>query len=720
MLQQTAVASSVDIGALLSSEYDEEFSESGDFSVSGAFSDASGLTPAADRSGGVSFAPTSMAQRGIELSEAEREQRRERKRDADAIQKLRDENEALRRAAAAAENQATQELKAYRTQVEAVHTRSRAELGELRSKLTALQAERPAGRQKLSSTKADFAQLLIDGPRYEALRKCHEEDISVVEHVQMRVYDLLLAAERKAAVALATSGASVGAGSSAAAGGGASALLNADAAAREALTVKLTEASARAQQKSAEAEEARKEARELRAEALAAAKRPEGVVRERLAMAEERLAALTASAEEKDARLGELKAEAARASRAAEEASASASYLTQDKEYLRVQVKSLEERLATSESRLAKEEGTAAELKSELARAKEHAMHASKEHAEEYASKLQAEMERWQLTSKAAHDATFDAHLAAVNTHKDSREMALADADKWQTRYAELKREHDASILQAAEAAGKAEAGQAELRAECKLKVFEAERLRMQCEQAFLTARQAQVDADARAEKLDVLKAEYYALKTSSATRLATLEAANTALTERVGTYERLEEELDGAVLQSGAIAAYEGDGGAGGGGAGGNAPLIRVPSSAQRRMQQCLGLAKDVLSAQKRAETAEAALLAQKGEVERLDGMVSEMQRRLRSAGQPQNYLAEQVELADARRVEAEAAAQKLAAELGQASETLAATREQNEQLLRDLESLLSQRGSLDVLRATLTRLLPPELAPSLVPSSA
>ena len=181
LLQQTAVASSVDIGALLSSEYDEEFSESGDFSVSGAFSDASGLTPAADRSGGVSFAPTSMAQRGIELSEAEREQRRERKRDADAIQKLRDENEALRRAAAAAENQATQELKAYRTQVEAVHTRSRAELGELRSKLTALQAERPAGRQKLSSTKADFAQLLIDGPRYEALRKCHEEDISVVD-----------------------------------------------------------------------------------------------------------------------------------------------------------------------------------------------------------------------------------------------------------------------------------------------------------------------------------------------------------------------------------------------------------------------------------------------------------------------------------------------------------------------------------------------------------
>ena len=43
--------------------------------------------------------------------------------------------------------------------------------------------------------------------------------------------------------------------------------------------------------------------------------------------------------------------------------------------------------------------------------------------------------------------------------------MALADADKWHTRYNELRREYDANMLGAAEAAGRAEVGLAELRA---------------------------------------------------------------------------------------------------------------------------------------------------------------------------------------------------------------------------------------------------------------
>ena len=93
-------------------------------------------------------------------------------------------------------------------------------------------------------------------------------------------------------------------------------------------------------------------------------------------------------------------------------------YLTQDKEYLKVQVRSLEERLTTADARLAKEEGEMLELKAELSRAKEAQVVSSKEHAEEYAAKLQIEMQRWQMTHKAAQDAAMDAHLAAVNNHK--------------------------------------------------------------------------------------------------------------------------------------------------------------------------------------------------------------------------------------------------------------------------------------------------------------
>ena len=76
------------------------------------------------------------------------------------------------------------------------------------------------------------------------------------------------------------------------------------------------------------------------------------------------------------------------------------------------------------------------------------------------------------------------------------------------------------------------------------------------------------------------------------------------------------------------------------------------------------------------------------------------------------------QVELAEARRLEAEAQLVAQREALTRQATDLEAARAQNEQLLRDLELLLSQRGSLDALRGTLTQLLPPELAPALAPA--
>lgn len=420
LLRATAVSTSIDVSALLSSEYDEdEDSPLLDTSADLSMSDASGLTPAGDR------APLhgALAAKGLELSDLEREQRRERKRDSDAMQQLREENQAIRRAAANAEARASEELKVYRAQIEAAHARSRTELGELRAKLESLQGGMSASKHKLSDSKADFAQLLIDGPKYDVLRRRNEEDVSVVEHVQMRVYDLLQAAERKGSAA----------GTATVASGGQQ-QHPAETAAREALQVRLAEVQARAQQKAAEAEEAKAEAKSLRAAAAAAAASPEGVVRGKLQVAEERLAQLTASIAEKDAKLAELKAEASRSARSAEESSAQVGYLTQDKEYLKVQVRSLEERLSTADARLAKEEGEMLELKAELSRAKQGQLESSKEHAEEYAAKLQVEMQRWQMTHKTAQDAAMEAHLAAVNTHKCApahRPRCSLDANSW-------------------------------------------------------------------------------------------------------------------------------------------------------------------------------------------------------------------------------------------------------------------------------------------------
>ena len=740
LLATTHLTSQVDIKQLLSSEYDSSVEDGAPSSMEES-SSPWGKAAAMLESPSDEYEPSSvrtlggklqgaLAARNAELSELEKLYRKERRRDREAIRQLRGDNEALQRTTAAAQTRATGELRAYRLSVEAVHARSRAELDELRSQLQALQQEVPTLRAALAASKSDFAQLSVDAPTYEVLRKRPSDELSVVEHVQMRVFDLVAAAERRGAVsaaaapALSTSAHAVASASSssaaAAAGappeasGGSWALRQVEAAAQDALTARLNEANARAEQRHAEAEEARAECRRLRQEAMIAAATPEGQARSEMNAARKQVAELQAVVADAKERAASASAERDRGVRRATEAEATCAFLTQDKEYLKTQVASLEERASAAEQRVAKKDAALAELKAELSMAKQELLANARGAAEEFAVRLESERQRWERHAEASQHAHGEAHQMSLSTHKDARELALAEADKWQTRYVQLQREHDSTVREAAEASGRAHAQSAELRAECKLRAFEAERLRMQAEGAVVSARQSQVDFEAASQKLEVLRAEYYRLQSASAAKVATLEASHAALSERVGTYERLEEQLDQAVLQLGA-AAYE---------TGSGAPVpstavqpfLRVPSSSQRRMEQCLGLARDLVSAQRRAAEAEAQRATATAEQTRLQGVVAELQRRVHAtAGSTQGYLADQLEQAEKARMELEARTASLQQQLVEHADALAGARQQNELLLRDLESLLSQRGSLDALRTTLSRLLPAELAPAI-----
>ena len=205
LLASTQVTTAVDVRALLSEEYSSETDEplgdsfadsAADGGLSGDEDEASGMPS------GLKWNETTGV-RASAVEELERNVRRERMRDSETIRKLRDDNEALRRAAAAAQSRAAAELRTYRSSVEAVHARSRAELDELRSKQESLHAELPALRQRLAAGKAEFGKLIIEPAQYEALRRRPMEELSVVEDVQLRVHELLVASERKAATVLA-------------------------------------------------------------------------------------------------------------------------------------------------------------------------------------------------------------------------------------------------------------------------------------------------------------------------------------------------------------------------------------------------------------------------------------------------------------------------------------------------------------------------------------
>ena len=443
ILAATQLSSAVDVSALLSSEYDSE-GETASSPMETSFDSPVGgsgrrrqLSPGAESDDEPSLAERglggqlqgALAQRGAEIEELERQHRRERRRDADTIQQLRADNEALQRQLSAARGRAAEELQAYRASVDAAQARSRAELDELGAQLVALQAEVPALRRKLAASKAEFGALVVDGPQYNLLRKCAEEELSVVEHVQMRVHEIL--------DARAASHASRASGSAPSSSMGApSAQLQVEVAAREALSARLSEANARCEQRAAEAEEARSECRQLRRQLEDATATPEGRARAELLVATERLQAATAAEEEARSKLSAARREAEGAQKVAADAETRVGFLLKDKEFLSVQVRALEERHAASEARLAKRDSAIAELKGELARANEQAVSSTRGQAEEYSLRLQQEMERWTAQARTAQGAASEAHSSALITQRDARELALADADKCAQRHA--------------------------------------------------------------------------------------------------------------------------------------------------------------------------------------------------------------------------------------------------------------------------------------------
>ena len=351
LLASTQLSSDVDVQQLLSEDYDSSaddgglssMEESGAAAILEPLSEDAAEEPSSVRALGGQL-QSALAQRNVELAELERQYRKERRRDRESIQQLRGDNEALRRAAAAAQARTASEMRTYRSSVEAVHARSRTELDELRAQLQELHAEVPALRERLAATKADFAQLVIDEPLYELLRRKRDDELSVVEHVQMRIKDLVAATERRVATTLAvapptTVGPSLPAAATAGTYQTSQLQWQAETAARDALSARLNEANARADQKHAEAEEARAECRQLRQQAALAASTPEGQAQAQAEAAERRVEEVRAQLVEARGELQTTRAAQEKVARQLEEAETSKNYLAQDKEYLRVQVR---------------------------------------------------------------------------------------------------------------------------------------------------------------------------------------------------------------------------------------------------------------------------------------------------------------------------------------------------------------------------------------------
>ena len=556
-------------------------------------------------------------------------------------------------------------LRAYKERVEAAQAATRDEVKGLRAAQAALEQEVPALRERLRTEKARFAELRMTRERYEAVRRAPDDKVSVVDWVRARAFELVGEAAKE----------------------------------NESLRFELEGAAAARKMAEAEAREAKT--------ALARARGESGAVAAATAAAQRATAEATGaeSAAElrQTARLA--KAEAAAAERERAEAVSRAEMLLLDKAHLVTAAESAAERAASAEAKLSRKEAKVASLKAEKAELQEKLLKATSGAPDEYSRKLEGEMEKWSEQSRLAQNAAREAHDRQLAQAREAREMATADADQQAARHAELRRQYDELVVRSAEGASRAEVELAHCRAELKLKTHEAERLALQCETALADARRDEVSADAWREKLEVLRSEYYTLQADTAQRGATLEAQNGALSEKLRQYERLEEELDAAVIAAGEAAA------AGGGTPGSDAiaplAMIRVPSAAERRVQQCLALARQAVAAQGRTDEMLARQRKDGAEIARLEAALDEARGRLRMGNSPQSVILNQLAAVEAREADVRTRLAEAQLQLAAKDDALGASQAQKALLEADLKKLLEQRGSLDLLRGTLSKLL-------------
>ncbi|KAG1688724.1 hypothetical protein DVH05_003161 [Phytophthora capsici] len=284
---------------------------------------------------------------------------------------------------------------------------------------------------------------------------------------------------------------------------------------------------------------------------------------------------------------------------------------------------------------------------------------------------------------------------------KEARDDALKHVEVLQARLDSVQSALDEKVLESTRMESTHTTDLASARTELKMRHFEINQLKLTLEEKATSARTARLEIDMLMQKVEAHKEEFARLETTSTTRIAQLEAALDVERNKLKEYELLEVDLDGAVLQTGEVAAEgEADG----------SPQLQdvtttfaaIPTTTKRRFQQSVLLAQKVVKAQREAIALEQKLNEVTSDRTKLQQQVVELKAKVASFHQPQSYLIDklsrreqQLQSAVQRHEEAQTLLQQLRAQYQQLQDA-------NSSLRHQLQQLLARRGDLEALKAT------------------
>jgi len=374
--------------------------------------------------------------------------------------------------------------------------------------------------------------------------------------------------------------------------------------------------------------------------------------------------------------------------------------LKQDKEYLQSQLnelipryKLLEEKHEHTYKQLDDVKHAREELYDKYLNSRDH-------YKQEYEEKLKRELD--QLTSKTnieldkIKDSSKELYDRENRNLREAKSSAVLEQERLAKSEKDVQMKYNELLGEFRQLQINADNKMSEVKNESKLKCFELDRIQLLYQEALNNVKQMTIQNDTMAKKIETLSKEYYTLKGLSEKRISELDGKTEELSSKLKIYEKLEEELDDVVMQAAELT-NEGDSErvlfAYGYGA-------NIPSTAKRRMQQSVQLARRVLQLERANTSLRKEVDNETKKRKQLSNELTQTTTLLSDAQQPYNYLIDSIRTRDEKNQSFKEAIKTLETDLKNTQGENKDLKATNNQLSADLERLLNQREEMNVLK--------------------
>jgi len=378
----------------------------------------------------------------------------------------------------------------------------------------------------------------------------------------------------------------------------------------------------------------------------------------------------------------------------------SISMLTQDKEYLNKQLHELNprynvliEKYETVCSQLNDAKQAREELYEKYVNSREH-------YKQEYELRLKQELDS--ISTKTStelqkiKDSSKEMYERENRGLRETKDHAVGEQERLAACERELQARYNQVLGEYRQLQISSDSKISECHNEAKLKAFELDRVQLLYEESLTTVKEYSMKNDVLSNKLEALNKEYYALTASTDKRIAELENKSDEYRSKLTIYEKLETELDDVVMQAAEIT-DEGDAErvlfAYGYGA-------NVPSTAKRRMQQSVQLARRVLHLERANTSLRHEVERETKKSEQLSKELKKTTDTLNEAQQPYNYLIGSIQSRDEQNEIMKKTIETLQNDVKTLRGENTTLKSSNDQMSSDLERLLNRREEMTLLK--------------------